>query len=296
MLALHEIVYKGFAGSGFGLGYFVLVVGEEKINAARVDIEGLAEVLHRHGRALDVPARAAFPEGRLPRGLARIFELPEREIAHAPFVVFVGGDARAGFEAGCLYARELAIGFEFSDGKVDAVLRAVGDFFSEERLDERNHAPDVLGRLRVFSRGEDVQRRDVAEERASVMFRELSEALPRPHRIADGFVIHVGEVHHVFYPPAVERERPPEHVLEHVGAEVPDVDEVVDRRPAGVETNPAPPQGPEFFLFAGEVVIEFQHEDNANLQIVCESTNFDRHSLHSHYIRWFGFSRAISCA
>ena len=39
-----------------GLGDLVLVMGELVVIAARMDVEALAQVLHGHGRAFDVPA------------------------------------------------------------------------------------------------------------------------------------------------------------------------------------------------------------------------------------------------
>src|SRR5580692_3311592 len=41
------------------LGYLVLMVRKRQVDAAAVDIEGFAEVLPRHRRAFDVPARPA---------------------------------------------------------------------------------------------------------------------------------------------------------------------------------------------------------------------------------------------
>ena len=46
------------------LGDLVLVVREDEVDAAAVDVERLAEVAPRHRRALDVPARA----GPMPQG------------------------------------------------------------------------------------------------------------------------------------------------------------------------------------------------------------------------------------
>jgi hypothetical protein len=52
------------------LGELVLVVREHEVDAAAVDVEGVAQMLARHGRALDVPAR---PAGGLamPQGLGQ---------------------------------------------------------------------------------------------------------------------------------------------------------------------------------------------------------------------------------
>src|ERR1700751_4577116 len=67
---------------GARLRDLVLVVRELKVEPAAVDLEARPEVLLRHRRALDVPARPAPPPRRVPpRVLARLVRLPEREIA-----------------------------------------------------------------------------------------------------------------------------------------------------------------------------------------------------------------------
>ena len=55
----------------------------------------LAEQVERHRRALDVPARPARAPRRVPRGLARLRRLPEREVDRAA-LRFVDLDACAG--------------------------------------------------------------------------------------------------------------------------------------------------------------------------------------------------------
>ena len=87
--------HERLAGGGLGLGDLVLVVREDEVDAAGVDVEARPEVAHAHRRALDVPARPALAEGRRPAGLARLGALPEREVAHVVLVVLVGLDALA---------------------------------------------------------------------------------------------------------------------------------------------------------------------------------------------------------
>ena len=77
MLALDEqeadvepVAGEGLCGGGLGLGDLVLVVGEHQVFAAGVEVEGLAEELHGHGGALDVPAGTACAERGLPAILA----------------------------------------------------------------------------------------------------------------------------------------------------------------------------------------------------------------------------------
>jgi hypothetical protein len=75
-----------------GLRDLVLVVREDQVEAAAVDVEGGAQVLVGHGRALQVPAGAAAAPRRLPGGLARLGRLPHREVAR----VALAGDALLG--------------------------------------------------------------------------------------------------------------------------------------------------------------------------------------------------------
>src|SRR4029450_11495124 len=64
------------------LGDLVLVVWEDEVEAAAVDLEDGPEMLLGHRGALDVPARPPGPPRRVPqRVLALLVPLPEREVA-----------------------------------------------------------------------------------------------------------------------------------------------------------------------------------------------------------------------
>ena len=51
-----------------GLRDFVFVVREHQVDAARVDVDGVAQVRRRHRRAFDVPARTAASPRAVPAG------------------------------------------------------------------------------------------------------------------------------------------------------------------------------------------------------------------------------------
>jgi hypothetical protein len=53
------VAREGAAGHRLGLRDLALVVRKDQILPPAVDVEGLPEVLHRHGGALDVPAGPA---------------------------------------------------------------------------------------------------------------------------------------------------------------------------------------------------------------------------------------------
>ncbi len=50
----------------FALGDLVFVMGKHQIDAAAMDVERLAQIFLRHGRAFDVPAGPAAAPGRFP--------------------------------------------------------------------------------------------------------------------------------------------------------------------------------------------------------------------------------------
>src|SRR5690606_9329182 len=82
---LDEAVVHPVAGEtvarGLGLRDLVLVVREDQVDAAAVDVERRPQILGGHRRALQVPAGAAgAPRGR-PGGLAGLLALPQREVA-----------------------------------------------------------------------------------------------------------------------------------------------------------------------------------------------------------------------
>src|SRR5512133_169053 len=69
---------------------------EAQVHTAAMDVEGIAEVLAGHRRALEVPSRAAPSEGRRPGcalQLLRLAPFPERKVARvalAPGISVLG--------------------------------------------------------------------------------------------------------------------------------------------------------------------------------------------------------------
>ena len=61
--------------------YFALVVREDEVHAAAVDVEMLAQVLPAHGRAFAVPAGESVAPGARPaHDMLGLCFLPQREV------------------------------------------------------------------------------------------------------------------------------------------------------------------------------------------------------------------------
>ena len=114
------------AGERLRLRDFVLVMREDQVDAAGVDVERLAQVLDGHHGALDVPAGAARADRRLPERLAFLGRLPQREIARVGLLVLVHVHARAGQVAAEIVVRELAVPGKRGDAEIDRAVARVG--------------------------------------------------------------------------------------------------------------------------------------------------------------------------
>ena len=71
----------------------ILMVGEDQVDRAGVNIDLLTKVAHAHRRALQVPAGAARSDRSLPRWLTRFCRLPQDKVAHVILAVLIRHNA-----------------------------------------------------------------------------------------------------------------------------------------------------------------------------------------------------------
>ncbi len=79
-------------------GDFIFVVREKQVDAAGVEIDGLAEMLFAHRAALDVPAGAPRSPRAVP-GIGAVLGLvrfPQRKVCRVFFLVGIDGLRLAG--------------------------------------------------------------------------------------------------------------------------------------------------------------------------------------------------------
>src|SRR2546421_8582037 len=217
----------------------VLVMGEDEIDRAAVDVDGLAEQREIHRRALEMPAGAASADAGVPARVTLPHRLPEGEVASVLLGVVVGVDATAGpgDQPGGADPAEPSVSGESRDPEVDAAVAAISHPRRLKAFDEPHHVLDVLGGPWIVVSTADAEGVDIGEKSLDPRSRLLVEAATVRHRVVDDPVIDVREVHHVCDPCEALLEHASEHVLEDESAEVTDVRPVPDRRTAGVEAH-----------------------------------------------------------
>ena len=145
---MDPVAGEGLARVGFGLGDLVLVVREDKVVAAAVDVDLFAEFGKIHSGAFDVPAGATLAPRAVPGNFARLGGFPEGEV-HRVVLGFFHLDACA-----CLHIVKFATG-EFAvvvvadDAEVDvAVRRGIRGFLLDQPLNEVDDKRHGLAYLR----------------------------------------------------------------------------------------------------------------------------------------------------
>ena len=225
------------AGEGAAaLRHLVLMVREEQILPAAMDVELLAEILPRHGGALDMPAGAATAPGAVPARRLAVGGFPEHEIAR---IALIGRDLDAGTGQHLLWiaAREppvLGIG---RDGEEHMPLRRIGIVVGDQPLDDRDHLGDRLGRARLVVRRRAVQRRHVGMEIRRRARGDGGDGLARLARARVDLVIHVRDVADIGDAREGAAQEARQHVEDDDRPRIAEMREVIDRRAADIDAD-----------------------------------------------------------
>ena len=151
---VHPVMREFLSRCALRLCDLVLMVRENKILTARMDVDLLAEISLGHNRALDVPARTAVAPRRLPGGLTLFLGLPEYEIERI-FLLILSGDlqiAETGTEIIEVLARKLAVSTETSRAEIDRTVFRICMPAVDKRIDHVNHIRDFFRSLRMNRR------------------------------------------------------------------------------------------------------------------------------------------------
>src|SRR5713101_6473789 len=136
MLPMYPVADDRVAERALGLRDLVLVVREDVVDAARVDVEAVAEVLRAHRGTLDVPARETRSPRRVPdERAAGLALLPEREVRGLA-LMWIDLDAHATLQCLADVARELPVSGEELHRVVDRSLDLVREAVAHEPLDD----------------------------------------------------------------------------------------------------------------------------------------------------------------
>ena len=262
---VHPVVGKGAVAGALGLGALVLVVREHQVGPAAVNVEGQAQVLLGHGRALDVPTGATRAPGRGPGRFAGLGRLPQGEVQLVALAVFqalaVGSQlAVTAFRLVHVAARELPVTRVGAHIEVHVALGRIGMSALDKALDKRDHGIDLFSGLRANVGVLHAGGPHILDEQARVLLGHLGGGAVLLAGALDDLVVHVGHVLHKGDLEAAPAEVAADHVEGDEGARIADVDAVVHRGAAHVHGHLPRLYRLEIHLLAQARIVQLNHE------------------------------------
>ena len=194
---VQPIVRKARVVRRNSLRAFVLMVGENKVAAASVNIEGVAKVFARHSAAFKMPTRPAQTPGRLPRWLARFRFLPQREVGVVAFPLMRRVKPQLTmprFKLVDVLVRQGAIFFKRTHRKVHVTCAYVGMATMYQRLNKFNHFRNFLRCFRTNVGVKHVKRVHVFNKCLRVELRNLACRFVFLCCARNDFVVNVGDI------------------------------------------------------------------------------------------------------
>ena len=253
---VHPEADERLAGQAFGLGDLRLVVREHEVPATAVDREAVAQVLHAHRRAFDVPARPALAPRGWPRRLAVFLRLPEDEIERV-VLQWVGREVAT--LVGKLELRDIREPAEVAEPgvvlhvEINVAVGGISATFREKPFDDLDNVGNVLCRARFVFGWEVVQVLHVCCELGVLAVAEffpvhLVGASAQKNIVID--VSHVADVRHF---PSEEAQVTDKDIEGSVGKSVAQVSSVVGGDAADIDADALVGKR---LLFAGKSVVE----------------------------------------
>ena len=241
------------------LRQLVLMVGEDQVRAAAMNIDRLAQIGLDHGGAFQMPARAAIAPLAGPGRLALLRRLPQHEIGR---VALIGRNLhpRAGHHGVAVAAGQFAVCLILVDVEQHVLLRLIGEPALFELADHADHFRHMAGRGRLHGRVDHVQGAHVPPVDIGIDLRDLRAALPGLLRRRDDLVVHVGDVPGIDdMVRAIDAPQQAEQRVEnHRRAGIADMGVVIDGRAADIERHPLRVGRFEVALFPRQRVVKFQ--------------------------------------
>ena len=255
---VHPVAGKGAAVGALALRDLVLVVREDQILTAAVQVDGLAQMGAAHGAALDVPARTAHAVGAFPCGLTGLCGLPDGKVGGVFLQVVVHLAAQltvAALQIVQLQVAQLAVFRVALDAEVHiAVLGNVGVAGVDQVLHDVENLLDVLGGAGLDGGLFAVQAGGVLEVLGLKALGHFLHGGALLLALLDELIVDIGDVGNIDHLVAAVFQIAAQGVEHDQRACVADVDIVINGRAADVDAVFTGHLRHEFFFLAGQRV------------------------------------------
>ena len=264
---VHPVMDKGLSVGTFRLRDLILMVRENKILSAGMNVDGLAKIFSRHHRALNVPAGTAIAPRRLPVGLSVLLRLPENEVQRVSFLILSrhGNAAHVELEIVQILVGKLSVVRILANREVHGpVTHDIGKALVDQTLNHVNHSVNFLRRLRMRGRGLHIQ--------VCHILPALPDIALRDHRginalfvcFLNDLVIHIGKIGDVVDLISFVFKIPANRIKYDHRSRISDVNQIVNGRSADIHADLSLFNRLEFLEPFGFGVVNFNPHGNSS--------------------------------
>ena len=252
---MHPVLRKMRAGvAATALRNLVLMVRENQILPAAMDVEVGAEVFLAHGRAFDMPAGASPPPRAVPARRVVVARLPQHEIRRVP-LVGCHLDPRPVDQRFPAVPRQAAIVRHRGYVEQHMAFGFIGVAGSDQALHQLDHFRNVIGRTRFHVGLQHTHRCRVGVKTIGGFLRQRTDIDAELFRPDIDLVFDVRDVAGVGDLWVEPLEQPVQDIEDHQRPRIADVNIVVDRRATDIHAHVIGIDRDEFLLFTGDGVV-----------------------------------------
>src|SRR3989442_14123621 len=194
---MYPIACKWFASETLTLGDLVLMVREDQIGTAAMDIDLLTQHFHCHSRTLDMPTRTSMTPGAIPPRFSWFSCFPEGKVTRVTFAL-VWLETPSGLHSLLVSFGKLPIARKGISGEIDVAvafpLENISVPFLDELLHKCDNLGDKLGRMGIGIRRSDCQSVHITEVARCIAFGSLRGRDPLTQTGLDNPIINIREV------------------------------------------------------------------------------------------------------
>ena len=244
---VHPIICERHAVAALALSDLILMVREDEILTAAMNVDRIAEETSYHRRTFDMPARSAMSPRGLPVRLARLCALPESEV-HRLFFDLADHNSCAGFKILKRLMRKLAVLVEFGGAEINIAVNGIGVALVDKGGNYVDYLVNILRCLGVNGCLAHIHSLDIFPVFLNVFFADL---LIGQFFLVGTFNYLVVNIREVLNKSDVISDifKKTAQNIEHAERScVADMNKIIHRRTAGIDLNLALLHGFKFFL------------------------------------------------
>ena len=202
-----------------------------------MNIDFIPQIFLAHHRAFDMPAGPPVAPGRFPVGLPILLRFPEHKVQGILLLIRPRHKQRtvSSLQIIQILMGKLSILLKIACPEINgSVLRLIGIAFFYQSLNHIQHSVDFIGSQWMSSSRPYIHCRHIFLAFLNIPLGNHRSVHPFFHGLLDNLVVYIGKIGHIIHIVSLMFHIPPHRVKHNHRAGIPDMNQVINRRPADI--------------------------------------------------------------